>query len=271
MPLAPPTPEVAAQLHAIAFALGCGPRGARRILRQTIRANARFRRDYVRLARASRVRPHPPAWPEQSHFEALVRSDGRPLVLATLHLGNYLSNLLALAGPLAWLRRVTVIRRERGNPLEAPMLAHFARQGLELRVERSRDHPARAALRALRRGDHLLLLYDVPPSFDVGRTVEVPFFGATGHFPAGPAALAAAGNALLWPMALRGDRVLRLEAHPLMTPGHGLGIDAATRHLARFAETQILADPDAWLLWGHVAGFWHPRGALQPREAAPDR
>jgi lauroyl/myristoyl acyltransferase len=176
-------------------------------------------------------------------------------VLATLHTGTYLSDLLSLAEPLRWLGRVTAIRRERGNPAEAGLVDAFRRAGVAVELVRTRERPARAALRALHRGDHVLLLYDVPPSFDLGRTLAVPFLGAPGHFPAGPAALARRAGALLWPFVVTGGPGRRLEHGGVLAPGVDVGIEAATRHLARFAERRILAEPERWLLWHHLPAF----------------
>jgi lauroyl/myristoyl acyltransferase len=245
-------------VDAVAHALGRGPAEAAAVLRTCGRANVTFHRDYARLARGPRRLPAPPAWPEAEPFLRALRHDGRPLVLATLHAGTYLSDLLSLARPLAWLGRVTAIRRERGNPAEAGLLEAFRRAGLRVELVRTRERPARAALRALRRGEHVLLLYDVPPTFDLGRTFEAPFLGARGRFPAGPAALARRAGALLWPFAVTGGPGRRLVHGDVLAPGVDADIAAATRQLARFAERRILAEPERWLLWHHLPAFRPP-------------
>jgi lauroyl/myristoyl acyltransferase len=243
---------------AVAHALGRGPTVAAAVLRACARANVAFHRDYGRLARRPERLPAPPAWPGADPFLRALRADGRPVVLATLHAGTYLSDLLSLARPLAWLGRVTAIRRERGNPAEAGLLEAFRRAGLAVELVRTREQPARAALRALRRGEHVLLLYDVPPTFDLGRTLPAPFLGAPAHFPAGPATLAGRAGALLWPFAVTGGPDRRLVHGGVLAPGLDTGIEAATRALARFAERRILAEPERWLLWHHLPAFRLP-------------
>jgi lauroyl/myristoyl acyltransferase len=243
---------------AVAHALGRGPAVGAAVLRACSRANLTFHRDYVRLARGAGRPPAPPAWPGAEAFLRTLRADGRPVVLATLHGGSYLSDLLSLAGPLAWLGRVTAIRRERGNPAEAGLIDAFARAGLRVELVRTREHPARAALRALGRGEHVLLLYDVPPSFDLGRTLEVPFLGDSARLPAGPAALARRAGALLWPFAVTGGPARCLEHGGVLAPGVDVDVAAATRQLARFAERRILAEPARWLLWHHLPAFRPP-------------
>ena len=249
-----------------ARALGCSRREGRSVIRSMYAANRRFQQDYRRLAMARRPRLPDIYWPGEQSFRDAVARDGRPMVLATLHLGNYASALLGLAPRLAWLRRVTVLRRPRVNALEQPLLAQAAAHGLAVTVARAGEHPARAALRALRRGDHVLLLYDVPPAFDIGRTFDVPFLGAPAAFPAGPAMLARAGNALLWPFACNDShRGLTLTGLDPLTISTVADLYPATARLARFAERRILEAPGEWLLWAHLPAIWAAAGASEQR------
>jgi len=255
-----------ALLDAVAArALGCNRREGRSIIRAMYAANRHFQQDLRRLATARRPRLAEVYWPGHQSFEDAVARDGRPMILATLHLGNYASLLLSLAPRLAWLRRITVLRRPRADMFEGPLLAHAAAHGLAVTVARACEHPARAALRALGRGDHVLLLYDVPPTFDVGRTLDVPFLGAPAAFPAGPAMLARAGGALLWPFACtatdHGPTLVGLEP---LTVSAATDLRPATVRLARFAEQRILEAPGAWLLWAHLPAFWAAAGAEAP-------
>lgn len=265
-----PAPLPSAALPAlVSRALGVDRAIGRRVLRASLAANVRFQRDYDRLARrmadphrgpsARRPAEAAPAldWPAAAVWSRALEADGRPLLLATLHLGCYLSALLALADHLRWLGRITVIRRQRDGPREHDAQLHFERLGLEVAVVRTRDHPARAALRALRRGEHALLLFDVPPSFDTGRTVAVPFFGRPAHMASGPAQLAAHAGALLWPFAMPMiDGRLRMRTREPLVPDSRASCRAATHALARFAEDCILETPEQWLLWAQLPALW---------------
>ncbi|HSG87696.1 MAG TPA: hypothetical protein VLA56_00680 [Pseudomonadales bacterium] len=264
-----PRPQGPARL--VSMALGADRATGRRMLDASARANRRFQADHARLARSARAAPPPLHWPGATAWTRALQADGRPLILATLHLGSYLSALLALAGPLAWLERVTVFRHERDHPLEPAALAHFARAGLHLELARTREPPARQALRALRSGGHLLLMHDVPPRFDVGRTLEVPFFGRGAHFATGPATLAWRTGALLWPLALpRIDGRLTLRSMTPITVDAPSRIAPATAALAAFAQRCIGEAPEQWLLWPHLDAFWAPSPhATAPRSRGP--
>lgn len=251
----------------VSRALGVDQTGARRVLRASRAANRRFQHDYDRLARTPAAVPPALDWAGATVWSRALKADGRPLILATLHLGCYLSALLALADHLRWLGRITVIRRRRDDPREHDAQLNFLRIGLELVVVRTRDHPARAALRALRRGEHVLLLYDVPPGFDVGRTEAAPFLGLPAHMASGPAQLAAHADALLWPFAIPMiDGTLRMRTREPLAPGTKAACQAATRALARFAEDCILEAPEQWLLWTHLPALW---GLNVPAVGAP--
>lgn len=226
-------------------------------MRAMLRANLAFIHDSRRLASARQHRLPKVTWPESEAFRSAVSSDGRPLVLATLHMGNYLHHLLALAPSLTWLGRVTLLRRLPDPKLEAPLLAWARNIGLELCVAHTGDHAGRTALRALRQGDHVLLLYDVPPSFDIGRTLIASLLGHPAALPAGPALLCRAGNALLWPFCvMKEGRNLRLHSQDPFPVNAAADIARATRDLARFAESAILAAPEQWLLWAHLPEMW---------------
>ncbi|MCC5886822.1 MAG: hypothetical protein JJT88_10340 [Gammaproteobacteria bacterium] len=105
-----------------AAALGCNRSEGVQVMHAMLRANQEFIRTSRRLSSAQ-----PPAlptviWPGSESFRAAVSRDGRPLLLATLHMGNYLQHLLALAPQLGWLGRVTLLRRVRDPNLEEPLL-----------------------------------------------------------------------------------------------------------------------------------------------------
>ncbi|MCC5885923.1 MAG: hypothetical protein JJT88_05755 [Gammaproteobacteria bacterium] len=141
--------------------------------------------------------------------------------------------------------------------------------GLELRIAHAQQHPGRTALRALHRGEHVLLLYDVPPSFDVGRTVAASLLGQPAALPAGPALLCRAGNALLWPFCVvPAGRDLRLRDQPPFPVQDSAEVEPAIRSLARFAESVILSAPGQWLLWAHLPEIWsqaaHARAPARP-------
>lgn len=253
------------ELGAIAaVALGCSRREGLRVMQSMLRAN----QDFIRLSHglgslhpAQLPRVH---WPESDTFRSAVRQDGRPLLLATLHMGNYLQHLLALAPQLAWLERVTLLRRLPDPNIEVPLVARARNIGLELQVLHTGRQAGRNALRALDRGEHVLLLYDVPPSFDIGRTVAARLLGRPAALPAGPALLCRASGALLWPFCVVPERQgLRLHARDPFAVLSATDVENAVLKLARFAESVILAAPGQWLLWAHLPEMWSAAAAIR--------
>lgn len=262
-----PAPASAAQVALMSAAMGCRQKEARRVWHACVRANRALQRDADRLARPDARLPEL-SWPGADSFGAAVAADGRPLILATLHLGNYLSHLLALAPHMPWLGQVVALRRTEPHASEQGLLQHFARRGLKVTLVRSGGRPARTALRALASGHHVLLLYDVPPAFDVGRTHHVDWLGRPGQLPAGPAMLARASGALLWPLCFRPDErgTLQLRhANPLVVEDP----EQATRRLAGLGQRWILEQPRSWLLWGHLHDFWGLRTISEKGLARP--
>lgn len=244
-----------------AAALGCNRSEAVRIMQAMLRANQTLIHQSRRLSQGRPPRLPALTWAGAEAFRSAVSRDGRPLLLATLHLGNYLHHLLALAPHLSWLGRVTLLRRTRDVQLEAPLLAWAESLGLQLRLLHSGEHPGRTALRALQQGEHVLLLYDIPPSFNVGRTVKTTLLGYPAALPAGPALLCRATGALLWPFCVmpEGRRLIleSLDPFPVIS---NEAVEAVTRALARFAESTILAAPGQWLLWAHLPEIWSRAG-----------
>lgn len=249
----------------VAQALRTSHRHGAQILRGSRRANLALHRASHSLQRrqqAGSLRLPQLQWPAATAFNAAVAASTRPFILATLHLGNYLHQLLALAPMLSALESVTALRRLAAPELEQRLLEMFAARGLRIRMTHTGRHPARAALQALRRGEHVLLLYDVPPSFDLGRCHEVPWLGQPGRLAAGPAMLARAGDAWLWPLAcVPQDRQLQLQTvDPFLVPTRAAE-RAATRQLAQHAQRWILQAPERWLLWDYLHDFWAPQAA----------
>ncbi len=72
----------------------------------------------------------------------------------------------------------------------------LAEPSIALTVVRAGD--GAQAVRALRKGDIVVVLYDLPRRF--GRTVEVGFFGRRAHVVRGPAELAVLGHADVLPL-----------------------------------------------------------------------
>ena len=99
----------------------------------------------------------------------------RGVVVASIHLGDYLEGLRQLRLGVATRKRILVVRRRAWSEVEARAFARTASTDAPLTILRTGSGAASTAVRALRRGDIVVVLYDLPSQF--GRTVEVDFFG----------------------------------------------------------------------------------------------
>jgi len=113
------------------------------------------------------------------------------------------------------------------------------------------------AISALSANEVVLTFVDHTP---VTRTVEVPFLGAPGFFPSGPAWLAQeVGAPLVFFQVRRPERWLPevVEIGPPFWVADD--VEAAVRRLAASLETAILADPPSWGPWLYPRKFvWSP-------------
>jgi len=178
------------------------------------------------------------------------------VVIATIHLGNYLEGLRQLRFALPSRRPVFVVRRTQWSDVEARAFARIASGDLALTVLRTGRRAAAIAIRELRRGSVVVVLYDLPLRF--GGTVEVEFFARRASFVRGPAEIAMLGEADILPIFTHYDHttgVSRVEAMPVVA---ARSVPAAQRQhriveiaqrLVTLAEQQIRRHPSQWAHW----------------------
>ncbi len=173
-----------------------------------------------------------------------------PLIFALLHQGNW-----DVAGG-AFTHNVgpsTVLVESLGARwLDAAVQGRRERLGMRVVYETA----PRAALRALRSGGALGLLFDRP--LGTGEPgVDVTFFGAPCRLPAGPARLALTTDARVVPMAvLRTDsRALRfrvqigLDFDPPRGGDRAADVRALTQALLDWFEGPVRRHPDQWYMF----------------------
>jgi predicted LPLAT superfamily acyltransferase len=185
---------------------------------------------------------------DRDRVGAYLHDCPRGVVVATIHMGDYLEALrqLRLVAPAG--RPIYVLRRGAATDVERRAFAHVA-GAAALTVLRSGDSLA-APVRALRRGALLVTLFDLPGRY--GRTVPVTFFGRPARFVCGPAELAVLGRADVLPLFCHYDADLRpvAEAAPVIAAdGHAHMADALTQQLCGLAERRICAHPSQWAHW----------------------
>lgn len=193
---------------------------------------------------------------DAGRIRAYLHDAPRGVVIATIHMGNYLEGLRQLrfvtppGRPIYVLRRRDADQREQGA---------FARVGgsSALTVVRNGHASLTTLVRALRRGAMLVALYDLPARY--ARTVPVVFFGRPAAFVRGPAELAVLGNADVLPLLCHYDASLTpiASAAPILAAPSEPGVRAArtaalTQQLCDLAEAHIRAYPSQWGHWSLV-------------------
>ena len=135
--------------------------------------------------------------------------------------------------------------------------AVLERLGLRLLKQVPGGGAAERAISTLRANEIVLTAFD---HTTVKRNVEVPFLGAPGFFPSGPAWLAQeAGAPLVFFQVRRPERWLPevLEIGPPFWVADD--VEAAVRHMVASLEAAILADPPSWGPWLYPRKFvWSP-------------
>jgi|GEM_PF-2675271 len=180
----------------------------------------------------------------------------RGVLVATIHLGNYLEGLRQLRFALPSRRPVFVVRRTQWSDVEARAFARVASGDLALTVLRTGRRAAAIAIRELKRGSVVVVLYDLPLRF--GGTVEVEFFARRARFVRGPAEIAVLGEADILPIFTHYDHTIgvsRVEAMPVLAAEsvpherRHHRILAITQRLVTLAEQHIRRHPSQWAHW----------------------
>ncbi len=190
-----------------------------------------------------------------------LRACPRGVLVATIHLGDYLEGLRQLGLAMSTTKRVLVMRRRAWSEIEERAFARIAEPSIALTVVRAGD--GAQAVRALRNGNIVVVLYDLPRRF--GRTVEVGLFGRCAHVVRGPAELAVLGHADVLPLFTHYDvdGVSVSTAQPVIAAITSRASDRAariatiTQRLWTMAEQQISAHPSQWSHWSLVRELVH--------------
>jgi phosphatidylinositol dimannoside acyltransferase len=198
---------------------------------------------------------------DEQALTSFLQCRGRGLVVTTFHGGDYLSALLRLSEIMPAGRCVHVLRRRDARTRDAnralPTLLP------NLRVVLDDGAGLRAAVRALRRGDVLIVLCDLPPSW--GAAAPVTLFGQPAVWTRSPADFATLGRADLLPLTTRltdrGDCVA--TPHALLSAERLAGVTPMHR-LAQIAERQIRAAPGQWHQWPLVPEMLRPHSQARP-------
>jgi lauroyl/myristoyl acyltransferase len=193
-------------------------------------------------------------------------AEGKGIIFVTLHFGNW---DMGAAGLAAYGYPVDAIAETFELPKMNELVQGYRRQlGMNI-IPMERIGPG--VLRALRRGDILALLIDVPAP---GASVPVDFFGAPVEVPAGPARLALRTGARVIPAVLARepdrDEMIRpiLDFNVRLEPSGDEEQDVRelTQQIMSSLERFIRQYPDQWfmfrLLWSATEPAQEPKPVL---------
>ena len=183
--------------------------------------------------------------------------DSRGLVLATIHMGDYLAALLAIATALR-PRPLIIVRRRPVSERDAAVFRKLVDLGIDAEVVvSSRRTTALRLMRRVARGGVAVMFYDLPSGF--GPTAPVDFLGQRLHWVEGPVRVAAATGALLLPFSAFEHPERQREwvefAPAVSFEGPNTPASQRTavlRWMAAFAESAVRAHPDQWLHWSQL-------------------
>lgn len=176
-------------------------------------------------------------------------AEGKGIIFVTLHFGNW---DMGAAGLAAYGYPIDAIAETFDLPQMNELVQGYRRQlGMNI-IPMERVGPG--VLRALRRGDILALLIDVPAP---GASVAVDFFGAVAEVPAGPARLALRTGARVIPAVLvrvpgRDEMirpVLDFDLHFEPTGDEEEDARELTQRTMWSLERSIRQYPDQWFMF----------------------
>jgi lauroyl/myristoyl acyltransferase len=192
-----------------------------------------------------------------------LNTSTRGVVIATMHMGDYLEGLRQLRLACSVERKVFVIRRREWSGAEQIIFDRIG-AGTSLTVLRRGNAPT--AIRELRRGAIVIVLFDLPARY--GRTTAVDFFDRRANVVRGPAELSVLGNADVLPLFCHYDAegIAIAQAMPVIAVPVATGADRAARvvtvaqRLWKFAEAQIRRHPSQWAHWSLVDELFEVSG-----------
>lgn len=204
----------------------------------------------------------------REHLDAAL-DHGRGAIICSGHFFGHFTAAIALA-QIGYPMNVAGLFRDLLKPDADqwyPKRRHALVERLGCRLLKMHEQgigATRDAITALNSNEVVMTLIDHTPT---RQTVAVPFLGASGYFPTGPAWLARTSHAPLVFFHIRRPerwlpQILELEP-PFWVEDD---VDAGVRHMASRLDAAVRADPPSWGPWLYRRKFiWSPPNA----EATP--
>jgi len=201
-------------------------------------------------------------WPAaRAEFSPLVyralADTNQPLVVLTLHQGDYLAGLLAVLKLIPLEREIHIIKLAQRSKIEEDAYRHFRQYGHTLVIHRLSDRPAKRIVRALKQRAILVTFVDVPREF--GATVDVNMFDLPFQLTSGPLAMARLAKAQVLPLfshyADNGER--GVTSGPLIQPiqrdltgkNNKRSVGCMAQNLASQIEANLRRHSEQWEMW----------------------
>ena len=188
---------------------------------------------------------------------AQIAASGKPVLLAPVHMGNYVFGL-AVAMKLFFPGRPMLILRARDDDeADTRVIERIREIGTDMRFLKVSDKADYVdAVRFVRQGAVVIYFVDLPPSY--GGPVDVTLFGRPMQLALGLDSLARTAGATVVPLSvvssLRGDRVSVGRPFEVVDAGRSERARVAGL-IARHVESAILCDPGQWHFWPRLSEF----------------
>ncbi len=169
-------------------------------------------------------------------------ADGRGVLLASAHLGNWELGVRAVA---RCGTPVNVIARALGSPRVEAQIARFRESGGVHTLTRGAPGASVAAYRTLRNGHVLACMMDRMSS---GRRIDVPFIGARLKIPLGPVVLALRARSRIVVGGTRrlADGSSQACVRALPRVPENASVEDVARQIAGELNAMVSRDPDQW-------------------------
>lgn len=181
-----------------------------------------------------------------AHHFAFALATERPILVVTMHMGDFQIGFLKLVERLRPGRQLSVFKLSDKSLSEAVLLEAFASLGHKPIVLRAGEGGGRQAYLALRKAHIVAITIDL--ELQVTSRSTVSFFGRPCHMQNGPATIAALTRSLIVPVVNFKDRQGRRIVQVSPPIDSGTAMSGSNMHIAVQQLTQQLADcMEAWI------------------------
>lgn len=193
---------------------------------------------------------------------AQIAASGKPVVLAPLHMGNYVFGLAVAMKTFFPGRPMLILRAREDDAADTRVMERVREIGTEMRFLQVADKADYVeAVRFVRQGAVVIYFVDLPPTY--GGPVDVTLFGRPMRLALGIDSLARTAGATVVPLSvassLHGDRVSVGQPFEVVDTGRSERARVAGL-IARHVERAIVRDPGQWHFWPRLEEFAPPRG-----------